>query len=104
MFKSALGVAALAATVLAKSSCPQEVITTTISYTYSDITATYVTITPTDYVTLSTATPTVYSATVTETATVERMGVDACAETTTKFVLREYPYGFLSTMLMSSAA
>jgi hypothetical protein len=94
MFKSALGVAALAATALAESACPQEVITTTASYTYSDITATYVTITPTDYVTRSTETPTVYSATVTETTTVERGGVDACAETTTKFVLRQYYYDF----------
>jgi hypothetical protein len=104
MFKSTLGVAALAAIALAESSCPQEVITTTASYTYSDITATYVTITPTDYVTLSTATPTVYSATVTETTTVERMGVDACAETTTKFVLRKYFYDFLSRMLIYSPA
>jgi hypothetical protein len=94
MLKSALGVAALAATALAEFSCPQEVITTTASHTYSDIIATYVTITPTDYVTRSTETPTVYSATVTETTTVQREGVDACAETTTKFVLRKSSHDF----------
>jgi hypothetical protein len=45
-------------------------------------------------VTRSTETPTVYSATVTETTTVQREGVDACAETTTKFVLRKSSHDF----------
>ncbi|KAM0723189.1 hypothetical protein Q7P37_001389 [Cladosporium fusiforme] len=87
MFKSSLVVAWLAATALAESACegPGEV-TITTSYTYSDITATYVTITPTDYVTMSTETPTVYSTTVTETETVEPNGVYECSSTTTKSV------------------
>jgi hypothetical protein len=84
MLKSALSVATLAAGVLADSSCPDSVITTTTSLSYSDITATYVTVTPTDYITMSTETPTVYSATVTATTTVEREGVYECAYTTTK--------------------
>lgn len=86
MFKVTLSVAALAASVLAESSCPESVITTTTSLSYSDITATYVTVTPTDYVTMSTKTPTVYSATVTATTTVERQGVYECAYTTTKYI------------------
>ena len=61
MVKSVLGIAALAASVFAESSCPDSVIMTTTNLTHSDFTATYVTITPTDYVTMSAATPTVYS-------------------------------------------
>lgn len=91
MFKSALSVAALAVSVVAESSCPDSVITTTTSLAYSDITATYVTVTPTDYVTMSTATPTVYSTTVTASTTVEREGVYECAYTTTKYVSNKHP-------------
>ena len=94
MFKSALSVAALTASVLAESSCPDSVITTTTSLSYSDITATYVTVTPTDYVTMATATPTVYSTTVTSTTTVEREGVYECAETTTKYFSKKQPLVF----------
>lgn len=91
MFKSALSVAALAATALAETSCPDSVITTTTSFSYSDITATYVTVTPTDYVTMSTATPTAYSTTVTTTSTVEEQGVYECATSTTKYVSHNSP-------------
>ena len=87
MFRSALGVAALAASALAESSCPNSVITTTTSYPYPDATGVYTTITPTDYVTLSTATPTVYNGTVTKTVTDTPQGVVTCGTSITKYVL-----------------